>query len=93
MAVHDAVHPGGMERRLRGELIELEIAWGRLADTGIDVVKQAGGGSGGGDFAFAADAQRPNRAIDEVHGRAQIEGRIRKPRSLLGGPAGKEPSE
>ena len=82
-AIHDAAHPGGMERRWRAELLELETDWDRLADTRIDVVKQAGGGSAGGDFGFAADAQRLNRAIDKVHGRAQIEKRIKELRSLL----------
>ncbi len=81
-AIHDAAHPGGMERRWRAESIELEAAWDRLAHTRIDVVKQAGGGSAGGDFGFAADAQHLNRVIDEVHGRAQIEDRIKELRSL-----------
>jgi len=81
--IHDAAHPGAMERRWRSELIELEADWDRLARTRIDVVKQAGGGSAGGDFGFAADAQRLNRAIDEVHGRAGIEDRIKELRSLL----------
>ena len=85
-AIHDAAHPGGMERRWRAELIELEAAWDRLAHTRIDVVKQAGGGSAGGVFAFAADAQYLNRVIDEVHGRAQIEERIKELRSLLAEP-------
>jgi len=81
--IHDAAHPGAMERRWRSELIELEADWDRLAHTRIDVVKQAGGGSAGGDFGFAADAQRLNRAIDKVHGRSRIEGRIKELRSLL----------
>ena len=78
-----AADPAAATRSLRSELVALEAAWDRLAGQRIDVVKQAGGGSMGGDFGFAADAQRLNRRIDEAGGRDGIEARIRVLRSLL----------
>ena len=67
----------------RREVRHAGLAHASLAHARIDVVKQAGGGSGGGDFGFAADAQRLNRVIDKVHDRAGIEERIKELRSLL----------
>lgn len=61
---------------LEAELRRAEEQWEALADDRIDVVKQAGGGSLGGDFGFAADAMRINREIDAASGRADLEARI-----------------
>lgn len=66
----------GQRGALLAELQRLEAQWDALADDRIDVVKQAGGGSTGGDFGFAADAMRLNREIDANSGRAQLEARI-----------------
>jgi hypothetical protein len=68
---------------LRAELQRLESAWDRLQKTRIDPVKQAGGGSIGGDFGFAADAVRINQQIDSAAGRADLERRIMELRTLL----------
>lgn len=62
---------------LRAELDRLIGAWDRLQKQRIDPVKQAGGGSSGGDFGFAADAVRLNRYIDAAAGREELEKRIR----------------
>lgn len=70
---------------LMAELEQLERRWDELSKRRIDVVKQAGGGSVGGDFGFATDAQRINRSIDESGGRAQIEARIKELRNRLYG--------
>jgi hypothetical protein len=70
---------------LMAELERLERRWEELSKQRIDVVKQAGGGSVGGDFGFAADAQRINRSIDESGGRAEIEARIKELRNRLYG--------
>lgn len=70
---------------LMAELETLERRWDQLSKQRIDVVKQAGGGSVGGDFGFAADAQRINRSIDETGGRAKIEARIKELRNRLYG--------
>jgi len=72
-----------MARQWRAELAELTSEWDRVASERIDVVKQSGGGSQGGDFGFAADAMRINRAIDADRGRAVIESRIKELRNLL----------
>ena len=70
---------------LMAELERLEREWDELRKRRIDVVKQAGGGSVGGDFGFATDAQRINRSIDESGGRAEIEARIKELRNRLYG--------
>jgi hypothetical protein len=70
---------------LMAELERLERRWKDLSKQRIDVVKQAGGGSVGGDFGFATDAQRINRSIDESGGRAEIEARIKELRNRLYG--------
>lgn len=68
---------------LLGELKRLEAQWDALAAGRIDVVRQAGGGSMGGDFGFAADAMRINREIDAVSGRAELETRIARIKEQL----------
>ena len=70
---------------LMAELERLERRWNELSKRRIDVVKQAGGGSVGGDFGFATDAQAINRSIDESGGRAGIEARIKELRNRLYG--------
>jgi ClpP class serine protease len=70
---------------LEAELADLEQRWKQLAAKRIDVVAQAGDISAGGNFGFTADAQRINRAIDEAHGRTQIEDRIKRIREMLDG--------
>ncbi len=61
---------------LAAELRALRERRDRLAGKRIDVVSQAGGGSAGGDFAFATDAWKLNRHIDEATGLTDIEARI-----------------
>lgn len=68
---------------LEAELHQLEKQWDALAAGRIDVVRQAGGGSMGGDFGFAADAMRINREIDAATGRAELEARIKRVKELL----------
>jgi hypothetical protein len=68
---------------VRAELERLLDAWDRLAKQRIDPVKQAGGGSTGGDFGFAADAVRLNQAIDAAGGREELERRIRELKARL----------
>jgi hypothetical protein len=69
---------------LGAELGRLVAAWERLQKQRIDPVKQAGGGSAGGDFGFAADAVRLNRHIDAAGGREDLEKRIRELKARLG---------
>jgi hypothetical protein len=68
---------------LQAELHQLEKQWDALAADRIDVVRQAGGGSMGGDFGFAADAMHINREIDASTGRAELEARIVRLRERL----------
>lgn len=68
---------------LQTELHQLEKQWDTLAADRIDVVRQSGGGSMGGDFGFAADAMRINREIDASTGRAELEARIARLREQL----------
>ncbi len=70
---------------LRAELEALERRRDRLAKERIDVVSQAGGGSAGGDFAFATDAWKLNRQIDEATGLNEIEDRIAEIKARLAG--------
>lgn len=70
-------------RDLEQELQRLVAAWDRLQQQRIDPVKQAGGGSTGGDFGFAADAVRLNQRIDEAGGRDELERRIREIKARL----------
>jgi hypothetical protein len=65
-------------RDLEQELQRLVDAWDRLQRQRIDPIKQAGGGSSGGDFGFAADAVRLNQRIDAAAGREELERRIRE---------------
>jgi len=44
----------------------------------VNVVRQAGGGSAGGDFAFAIDAQNLNKQIDEGADRSTLEARAKQ---------------
>lgn len=71
-------------REMLLELERLTDAWDRLQKDRIDPVKQAGGGSAGGDFGFAADAVRLNQAIDAAGGREELERRIRELKRRLG---------
>lgn len=73
----------GSEDELREELRRLVGAWERLQRTRIDPVKQAGGGSAGGDFGFASDAVRLNHQIDAAFGRDELERRIRDLKARL----------
>jgi hypothetical protein len=68
---------------LSRQLDRLLKAWDRLQRQRIDVVKQAGGGSTGGDFGFAADAVRLNQKIDAAAGREELEVRIRELKAKL----------
>lgn len=68
---------------LEAELRRLEKAWKRLQRQRIDPVRQAGGGSSGGDFGFATDAILLNQQIDEAQGRDELEDRIRELRARL----------
>lgn len=81
--IEAAADPAGVAARLRRELELLTARWNELADKRIDVVKQAGGGSLGGDFGFATHAQDVNREIDAAGGRAEIEARIAEIRAKL----------
>jgi len=65
-------------QQARRELADIERRLAEIDDTHIDVVQQAGGGSTGGDFAFAADAQQLNRHIDAAAGRSELEQRARR---------------
>lgn len=69
--------------RVRQELRAAEARLEDLHRRRIDVVKQAGGGSMGGDFGFTADAMEINRGIDKANDRAGLEARIRDLRSRL----------
>jgi len=68
---------------LEAELRRLVAAWDRLQKQRIDPVKQAGGGSAGGDFGFTSDAFRLNQAIDAAGGREELELRIRDVKARL----------
>jgi len=83
--IRDTAYPREMARQWRAELAELLSVWDRVASERIDVVKQAGGGSHGGDFGFTADAMRINRVIDADRGRVGIEARVKELRILLEG--------
>ena len=67
----------------REELREVERRLAEADKARIDVVKQAGGGSTGGDFGFATDAFLLNRKIDEAQGRGQLLERVRYLRDLI----------
>ena len=69
---------------LQAELAELRDRADELRKQRIDPVKQAGGGSGGGDFGFAGDAWRLNRHIDAASGIDGVLGRISEIESKLG---------
>jgi len=83
--IREADYPAEMARQWRTDLAELIYKWDQAASERVDVVRQSGGGSAGGDFAFAADAMRINRMIDSDRGRADIEARIQELRNLLDG--------
>jgi septal ring factor EnvC (AmiA/AmiB activator) len=63
----------------RADLADVERRLSALGDARIDVVKQAGGGSAGGDFGFATEAHRLNEQIDVATGRADL---LRRRRDL-----------
>jgi hypothetical protein len=67
---------------LTEELERLEEQWLALQRDRIDVVKQAGD-LAAGNFGLTSDAMRLNRAIDEARGRAELEERIRRLRTML----------
>jgi hypothetical protein len=81
--IEAAADPAGSAARLRRELEILELQWQELADKRIDVVKQAGGGSLGGDFGFATHAMDVNREIDSAGSRDEIEARIAEIKAQL----------
>ncbi len=68
---------------LEAELAELRERADELRKRRIDPVKQAGGGSSGGDFGFAADAWRLNRHIDAASGIDGILARISEIEEIL----------
>ena len=70
---------------LEAELAELQGRADELRKQRVDPVKQAGGGSGGGDFGFAGDAWRLNRHIDAALGLDGIMVRIAQIEQRLGG--------
>lgn len=67
----------------RRELADIERQLEEIDRSHLDVVRQAGGGSAGGDFAFATDAHRLNRQIDEAAGRGPLERRARELRRWI----------
>ncbi len=60
---------------IRQELAAVERRLAAVDASHVNVVRQAGGGSGGGDFAFAIDAQKLNQQIDEGAHRPALEAR------------------
>ena len=63
---------------IREELAAVERRLAAVDALHINVVGQAGGGSAGGDFAFAIDAQKLNEQIDKGADRATLEARARQ---------------
>jgi len=64
--------------QIHSELEAIEQRLAAIDASHVDVVKQAGGGSAGGDFAFAIDAQKLNQQIDEGADRPALEARARQ---------------
>lgn len=69
--------------QIRDELAAIERRLAAIDASHIDVVSQAGGGSAGGDFAFAIDAQKLNQQIDEGADRPALEARANQLRRWL----------
>ena len=82
-ALREVIAPRS-EADMRGELQRLEERLDDLYKKRIDVIRQAGGGSSGGDFGLATDAAQLNRHIDAASGKADIEAKIRALRAALG---------
>ncbi len=61
---------------IREELAAVERRLAAVDASHVNVVRQAGGGSAGGDFAFAIDAQKLNQQIDEGADRPALEARV-----------------
>jgi hypothetical protein len=78
-----ATRPLATAEQIRSELERIERQLAGIRATHIDVVKQAGGGSGGGDFRFATDAFILNRQIDEAAGGPALEARAQELRNQL----------
>ena len=72
---------------IREELATVEHRLAAIDATHLNVVRQAGGGSAGGDFAFAIDAQKLNQQIDEGAGRATLEARAKQLRRWIEEPS------
>ena len=68
---------------IRQELAAVERRLAAVDASHVNVVRQAGGGSAGGDFAFAIDAQKLNQQIDEGADRAILEARARQLRRWI----------
>ncbi len=68
---------------IRQELAAVERRLAAVDASHVNVVRQAGGGSAGGDFAFAIDAQNLNKQIDEGADRAALEARARQLRRWI----------
>ena len=68
---------------IREELAAVERRLAAVDASHVNVVRQAGGGSAGGDFAFAIDAQNLNAQIDKGADRAGLEARARQLRRWI----------
>ncbi len=81
--LRSAIRPLATAEQVRAELRAIEHQLEGILASRIDVVKQAGGGSAGGDFGQALDAHKLNRHIEEAAGRPALEARAHDLRNQL----------